>query len=162
MSDLFSLHQLATGFPPGHLNNPQSFALPVSEMTISLTASVLTLIWSCSQRWELRSLWFACPRLAHFSCGMLQSCTKEQSSKYDISSGPPRLLHMQELLSKVCSSFCLAANSQNSIFPPSDEMLVFGPCCEKVYVYIYSKSLIEKHCGRSKLPGEGRHFCFHE
>lgn len=57
MSDLFSLHQLATGFPPGHLNNPQSFALPVSEMTISLTASVLTLIWSCSQRWELRSLY---------------------------------------------------------------------------------------------------------
>ena len=75
-------------------------------------------------------------------------------------------LPMQELLSKVCSSFCLAANSQNSICPPSDEMLVFGPRCGKkkknIYIYIYSKSLIEKHCGRSKLPGEGRHFCFHE
>ena len=52
-------------------------------------------------------------------------------------------LPMQELLSKVCSSFCLAANSQNSICPPSDEMLVFGPRCgkkkkkKKIYIYIY-------------------------
>lgn len=56
MLDLSSLHQLATDSPPGHLNNSWSFTLPVSEMTVSLTASVLTLIWLHShQRWELRS-----------------------------------------------------------------------------------------------------------
>ena len=74
MSDLSGLHQLATDSPPGRLNNSWSFTLPVSEMTISLKASVLTLIWLHShQRWELRSL---CSVLAQgqFICPVMCFC----------------------------------------------------------------------------------------
>ena len=107
MSDLFSLHQLATGFPPGHLNNPQSFALPVSEMTISLTASVLTLIWPCSQRWELRSLYGSLAQvwlISPVACFRVVLRSKAPNTTFP--QNPP-LLHMQDCLVRFVTHFVL-------------------------------------------------------